>query len=393
MSACLVLAWCILPLAAVAGLAGPGRLVAQPSPRTAVSSTATSVAGSTRAVPASAPAPAAITEVTAARRAARPAATWTVRPGDTLSAIAAALGVRGGWPALYAANRAAVGPDPGLIRPGTVLAVPGRQAPARYTVAPGDTLSAVAAALGVPGGWPALYAANETAVGPDPDRIGAGTVLTVPGPPAPAAARPAPRAPAPGPARHAPAPAGRHPAHPAPAPAGRRPPGHPAAPGPAAASGHAAAPGRRAAPGNASTDAPAGGLPRWLQDVLLAAGVLAATAFAAEPAAAFARRRRGTARPGRTRPAQPRAPGITGVAGGPGAARGARRAARKAKIILADHERLIVTYSAADHAVYVLTPPGEDPRAVLRAARLVVPEDTYEDLAGHLGVPSAWPME
>src|SRR6185437_9075795 len=389
MSACLVLAWCILPLAAVAGLAGPGHLVAQPSPRTAVSSTATSVAGSTRAVPASAPAPAAITEVTAARRAARPAATWTVRPGDTLSAIAAALGVRGGWPALYAANRAAVGPDPGLIRPGTVLAVPGRQAPARYTVAPGDTLSAVAAALGVPGGWPALYAANETAVGPDPDRIGAGTVLTVPGPPAPAAARPAPRAPAPGPARHAPAPAGRHPAEQAPAPAGRHPAGHPAAPGPAAA------PGKATAPGNASTDAPAGGLPRWLQDVLLAAGVLAATAFAAEPAAAFARRRRGTARPGRTRPVRRRAPGSTGTvgAGGPGAARDARRAARKAKIILADHERLIVTYSAADHAVYVLTPPGEDPRAVLRAARLVVPEDTYEDLAGPLGVPSAWPME
>jgi hypothetical protein len=41
----------------------------------------------------------------------------------------------------------------------------------------------------------------------------------------------------------------------------------------------------------------------------------------------------------------------------------------------------------------VLTPPGEDPRAVLRAARLILPEDTYEDLAGHLGVPSAWPLE
>ena len=44
--------------------------------------------------------------------------TYVVQPGDTLSGIATALGVRGGWPALYAANRAAVGPDPGLIRPG-----------------------------------------------------------------------------------------------------------------------------------------------------------------------------------------------------------------------------------------------------------------------------------
>jgi hypothetical protein len=30
-------------------------------------------------------------------------------------------------------------------------------------------------------------------------------------------------------------------------------------------------------------------------------------------------------------------------------------------------------------------PPGEDPRAVRKAARLVLPEDTYQDLAGHLG--------
>ena len=59
----------------------------------------------------------------------------------------------------------------------------------------------------------------------------------------------------------------------------------------------------------------------------------------------------------------------------------------------ADHERLIITYSISDYTVYVLTPPGEDPRAVLRAARLVVPEDTYEDLADHLGVPSGWQRE
>ena len=57
-----------------------------------------------------------------------------------------------------------------------------------------------------------------------------------------------------------------------------------------------------------------------------------------------------------------------------------QRAVEKASIVMADHERLIVTYSLHDDTVYVLTPPGEDPRAVLRAARLVVPEEKYEEL-------------
>jgi hypothetical protein len=43
--------------------------------------------------------------------------------------------------------------------------------------------------------------------------------------------------------------------------------------------------------------------------------------------------------------------------------------------------------------VYLLTPPGEDPWSVLRAARVVVPEHTYVELADHLGVPSEWPCE
>ena len=230
-------------------------------------------------------------------------------------------GVPGGWQALYAANRQAVGPDPNLIRAGTVLAVPGRQAPARYTVAPGDTLSGIAAALGVRGGWQALYAANKQAVGPDPDVIRAGTVLATPRPSSSAGASPAahkgtPRSTATSPVRRQP---------PAPgADAGtsrQRPPGRPHAPGtravrqaasqppgrarparrapagPASQPGHASVPGH-AAPGHATG---AGGMPRWLEDVLLAAGVLAATAFAAEPAAALARRRRqapaGPARP------------------------------------------------------------------------------------------------
>ena len=129
-----------------------------------------------------------------------PATRYVVQPGDTLSGIAARFAVRGGWPALYTLNLRALGRDPNAIRPGTVLTVPGR-APVRYTVAAGDTLSGIAAGLGVPGGWPALYAANRRAIGRDPDSIRPGTVLTVPHP----AAAP-------------PAPGQGHPRHPAPAP-------------------------------------------------------------------------------------------------------------------------------------------------------------------------------
>jgi LysM repeat protein len=406
----MALAWSILlmPLLAVAGLA-PSHL-AQATTSTAFNTQAplasrpgaiaedladtpdvprsapASAPGTAQASPASAPGsrtpataggPTAVTLVTAIRAdsTASPAsgpATWTVQPGDTLSAIAAALAVPGGWPALYTANQQAVGPDPDVIRPGTVLTLPGRGQPARYTVSPSDTLSAIAAALAVPGGWPALYTANRQVVGPDPDVIRPGTVLTVPR----LAPRPAPRQPAPGqaaPVTPGPTPAPGHhppssrPAAPpavAPVPAGAA---HPGGPTPAA---------KANASGGLTT---AGGMPAWLEDVLLAAGLLAATAFAAEPAAAFARRRQAAAP---TRPAAPRAPG-----------RAVRRAAARARIILADYDRLIVTYCAEDHTVYVLTPPGEDPRAVLRAARLVLPEDTYLDLAGHLGVPSAWPRE
>jgi hypothetical protein len=67
--------------------------------------------------------------------------------------------------------------------------------------------------------------------------------------------------------------------------------------------------------------------------------------------------------------------------------------ARPARIVQAGHERLIVTYSVRDDIAYVLTPPGEDPAAVLRAARLVLPDDTYEDLASQLGVSADWASE
>ena len=61
-------------------------------------------------------------------------------------------------------------------------------------------------------------------------------------------------------------------------------------------------------------------------------------------------------------------------------------------IVLADYDRVVVTQSQPDGTVYVLRPPGADPRVILRAARLVLPEDPYEELADQLGVPAGLPM-
>ncbi|MFF8846638.1 transglycosylase family protein [Streptomyces sp. NPDC015127] len=47
--------------------------------------------------------------------------TYTVRPGDTLWAIADEREVPGGWDALYEANEATIGTDPDLILPGQSL--------------------------------------------------------------------------------------------------------------------------------------------------------------------------------------------------------------------------------------------------------------------------------
>ncbi len=176
MSACVVLASCILPIVAVVGSREPAHPAAQAN---------ISIASSTQVVLTSESASVKSMSVKTAKvtaAAAGPVVTWTVRPGDTLSSIAAALGVPSGWQALYAANRSAVGADPDIIQPGTKLTMPGAGGISRYTVAPGDTLTAIAAALGVPGGWRALYAANRSAIGTDPDVISPGTVLITPRP-------------------------------------------------------------------------------------------------------------------------------------------------------------------------------------------------------------------
>jgi LysM repeat protein len=350
-SACVVLAWSIL----VIGLVAAGMKVSAPAQAN------TRIASSTAQVTLDST----LTVAAARRTAARPATRYVVQPGDTLSGIAARFAVRGGWPALYAANRPLIGLDPDLIRPGTVLVLPGRPLPARYTVVAGDTLAGIAAALAVPGGWPALYAANKRVIGPDPDLIRPGTVLTVAparSAPSPAASRPAPR---------------RYLAPPWSAPAGSR---------------HRSVPGRTAAPGGA-------GMPSWLKILLLAAGLLIGAAFLAEPVLVIRRRRRAAA--------QAAAGSAAGAAAGPGepsaygtapAAVPARRpaaeppAAGRTRIVVADYAQLVVTRSTSDDTVYVLRPPGQDPAAILKVARLVLPEGPYRELARHLGLPGSWPI-
>ncbi|MBQ3865320.1 MAG: LysM peptidoglycan-binding domain-containing protein, partial [Clostridia bacterium] len=93
--------------------------------------------------------------------------------GDTLSAIARRFGTT--WQALAAYNRL---PDPDLIHPGQVIRIPG-EAPSperEVTVRPEDTLSAIARRFGTT--WQALAAYNRL---PDPDLIHPGQVIRIPG--------------------------------------------------------------------------------------------------------------------------------------------------------------------------------------------------------------------
>ncbi|MFD4602101.1 transglycosylase family protein [Streptomyces sp. NPDC058464] len=55
------------------------------------------------------------------RHAVRDSDTYTVRAGDTLASIADSLDLDGGWRALYAANKAAIGADPNDISAGQTL--------------------------------------------------------------------------------------------------------------------------------------------------------------------------------------------------------------------------------------------------------------------------------
>jgi LysM repeat protein len=349
-----VLAWSILSIILVAVGTKGSVHPAQANTRTAGSTTEV-ILTSTVSVTAS--------PVTAASHTMK----YVVRSGDTLSGIAARFAVRGGWPTLYAANRRAIGPDPDIIHAGTVLVLHGRKAPARYTVAAGDTLSGIAAEFAVRGGWPALYAANRRAVGPDPGVIHAGTVLTFPHP-----AAPPPVAPGRAHRRY------HRPVPPPSPPAGHR---------------HHRRPATQGAPA-------AAGMPPWLTTMLLAVGLLILAAFLAEPVLAVRRRRQQAAarqaqarapQPGQPGPGQP--PGTGPAAAGSGQGPASRPpGAQKAHIVLADHHRLAVTCNQRGDTVHVLRPPGEDPKAILKVARSVLPEGPYRELAEKLGIPPSWPI-
>ena len=131
----------------------------------------------------------------------------------------------------------------------------------------------------------------------------------------------------------------------------------------------------------APATAPAAGMPQWLRSMLLAAGVVIGLVFLAE-LMLVARRQRQTRR---------RAISLATAGPGPQPEHG-QPPASPDRIVLADYHRLVVTCSKPDNTVFVLRPPGEDPKAILAAARLVLPEARYAELASRLGLPASWPI-
>lgn len=106
---------------------------------------------------------------------------YTVVAGDTLSGIAARYGTN--WQTIYALNRDRIS-DPNRIFPGQKLRVPGAPAsapkPKTYEVKSGDNLSAIAARYGM--SWQQLYnyGNNRAVIGGNPNIIKPGQVLQVP---------------------------------------------------------------------------------------------------------------------------------------------------------------------------------------------------------------------
>lgn len=199
------LAWCqhaaaVLVAAVLAGLVAgpPAATVADPPPLPRLPAAVAAVAPAVDAAAVRADS----VPVTLADDPA-PAATspYTVRPRDTLWAIAArSLGAGIRYPEIVALNPALVGPD-NTIRAGDVLQLPvAPPATVDVTVAAGDTLSGLVTAVSHGSvGWQTAWALNVGRTEPDgarftdPDLIRSGWTLTLPAASTPGPAIPAPQ--------------------------------------------------------------------------------------------------------------------------------------------------------------------------------------------------------
>jgi hypothetical protein len=112
-------------------------------------------------------------------------------------------------------------------------------------------------------------------------------------------------------------------------------------------------------------------MPQWLKIMLLVAGVIIGLVFLTELLLVSRRQHQ----------ARLQAPGA-----------GTALPSDKMRIVMADYDRIVVTCSKPDDTVLVLRPPGEDPKKILGVARLVLPEASYAELADQLGMPASWPI-
>ena len=109
---------------------------------------------------------------------------YTVVKGDYLIKISEMRRIysdKTAWKRIYRANRDKIN-DPNLIYPNQVFLIP-RGKPDTYTVMAGDTLGRIASYWEVyndRGQWKRIYDANRGAIGSDPNVLQPGTVLSIP---------------------------------------------------------------------------------------------------------------------------------------------------------------------------------------------------------------------
>ncbi|MFB7474414.1 peptidoglycan DD-metalloendopeptidase family protein [Kitasatospora sp. NPDC056184] len=132
----------------------------------AAKAAAPAAAPAAQSAPAAAPAAPAAQSAPAAAPAAPAEESYKVVGGDTLSKIATAKNVEGGWQALYEHNRSVVGANPNLIFPGQQLALGTKAAPAAPAAkpaAPAAKPAAPATKSAAPAAKPAAPAAKPAA--------------------------------------------------------------------------------------------------------------------------------------------------------------------------------------------------------------------------------------